>query len=551
MTYTRLYGTPTARSRTLDTTSAPIAPSGYTPSRVIGQGVVGTVFEVTREGRSFALKQQSCDEAIPATVLTECMVAAQCEHPCINPVVDIAFGHEEMGGGLSGDETDTAIPHAPTHSHLVMRLASDGHLGAYMGLRAPILSQRAATGPVSPFSTAAPPRQATLSFNERRQLAFDILAALSFLHEHSVIHGDLSPHNVVVHRGRARLIDFGLAVRDVGQPKGGDAQSLCFRAPEVFLAGAWGPAVDMWSYGCLLRWVLFADAEDYLFDTTPYTGDGAAFFRQLLRHRRHSATWPATAAERQHYLQLTMGENYAGRPYDSDFPAVWRPRYHLTRDQELAVRALTRECLRVDARERPTAAAALCSPLFHGLPSVKGTWHGVAAPLRTLPAAPELQQLRQDAQALQLGDATLLLACDLYSRWHDRALSPTEATSYRFASLYIAAALTAHAYPVIGEQWGTAAALHALTATYQREYLPAAALEGTDPAVPPPLSAYVAHLARLLDYQLYPDNLFTTHGETATTRAVLHAVIDGRLGRMAMRFWQQRRYRELLGMATE
>lgn len=530
----RLYETPRISSPPpADTSPDAPAPSttvpdplpDYVPHGVIGQGVMGTIFEVACEGRRFALKSQGfIDGNVPATTLAECMAATQCEHPCINPVVDILFTGEESTA------PPTTPPAVPTRAQLVMRLAADGHLGAYMGLQRLMPSQRS-------WTAAPSARLATLPFAERRQFAFDIVSALAFLHAHSVIHGDLSPHNVVVHRGRARLIDFGLALRDVGQPKGGDVQSLCFRAPEVFLQGVWGTAVDMWSFGCLLRWVLFADVEDYLFDTAPYQADAAGFFQQLLRHRRHAASWPATAAERAQYRLLTGGHDYSGRVDDGDFPATWRPRYGLSHDQEKALRVLVQGCLRMDARRRLTAADALRSPLFDGLTPLTGTWHGTLPALPVIPACDQLQLLRQHAHALQLTDTTLLLAVDLYSR------APDYGRDYLFASLYIAAALSAHAYPMIGERWGVAAALHAIIMYHQREREQEAAGAA--------LTSAVTQLAAALGYRLYPDNLFTTLGENAVTRAIMHAFIDGRLGRMATRFWQQRRFHELLGMAEE
>lgn len=80
--------------------------------------------------------------------------------------------------------------------------------------------------------------------------------ALAFAHEHDVIHGDVSPGNVLIRRsdGAAKLTDFGLA-RRAGEntPKlGGDiAGTYGYMAPEVLQGETATSLSDLYSLGAL------------------------------------------------------------------------------------------------------------------------------------------------------------------------------------------------------------------------------------------------------------------------------------------------------------
>jgi len=52
-----------------------------------------------------------------------------------------------------------------------------------------------------------------LPSSQQLPLVKDIAGGLKYLHEHPIIHGDLTPSNVLInHEGRAMLTDFGLSV---------------------------------------------------------------------------------------------------------------------------------------------------------------------------------------------------------------------------------------------------------------------------------------------------------------------------------------------------
>jgi serine/threonine protein kinase len=109
-----------------------------------------------------------------------------------------------------------------------------------------------------------------LSVDAFVRYASQLADALAYAHEHGVVHRDLKASNVVVNRdGRAKMLDFGLAVREptagldevtrsqtpFANP-GEIAGTLGYMAPEV-LKGRPGDALsDVWSLGVLFHRML-------------------------------------------------------------------------------------------------------------------------------------------------------------------------------------------------------------------------------------------------------------------------------------------------------
>ena len=84
-----------------------------------------------------------------------------------------------------------------------------------------------------------------------RRIYKEVCQAVRYLHERSIIHGDVKPENVVMtKKGEAKLCDFGSASR-FGQQRS-NSGTLEYLAPESVLNYPQNHKVDVWSLGILL-----------------------------------------------------------------------------------------------------------------------------------------------------------------------------------------------------------------------------------------------------------------------------------------------------------
>ncbi|KAL3282774.1 hypothetical protein HHI36_005941 [Cryptolaemus montrouzieri] len=92
------------------------------------------------------------------------------------------------------------------------------------------------------------------SLNLTRRFAKSLLKCLRLLHKENIIHCDLKPENILLkQRGSTsiKVIDFGSSCY-TNQRIYTYIQSRFYRSPEVILGLSYGPAIDMWSLGCIL-----------------------------------------------------------------------------------------------------------------------------------------------------------------------------------------------------------------------------------------------------------------------------------------------------------
>ena len=99
-----------------------------------------------------------------------------------------------------------------------------------------------------------------------RDVAEDTIQCLELLSRLQIVHADLKPENILLRpaaddvgsgpadepeRMRAKVIDFGSSCFAHGKVHT-YIQSRYYRSPEVVLGLGYGPAIDMWSLGCIL-----------------------------------------------------------------------------------------------------------------------------------------------------------------------------------------------------------------------------------------------------------------------------------------------------------
>jgi dual specificity tyrosine-phosphorylation-regulated kinase 2/3/4 len=87
-----------------------------------------------------------------------------------------------------------------------------------------------------------------------RRFTFALVKCLYALSKFDIIHCDLKPENILLkqqNRSGIKVIDFGSSCFS-NKRVHTYIQSRYYRSPEVILCGKYGPAIDMWSLGCIL-----------------------------------------------------------------------------------------------------------------------------------------------------------------------------------------------------------------------------------------------------------------------------------------------------------
>ena len=88
----------------------------------------------------------------------------------------------------------------------------------------------------------------------------ELILAIDFLHENSIIYRDLKPDNILISKfGHVKLVDFGLSKKLLLENKG-RTYSICgtpeYLAPEMLLGNGYSYSVDWWSLGVLFYEIL-------------------------------------------------------------------------------------------------------------------------------------------------------------------------------------------------------------------------------------------------------------------------------------------------------
>ncbi|KAM4705160.1 cyclin-dependent kinase 6 [Rhinophrynus dorsalis] len=181
-----------------------------------------------------------------------------------------------------------------------------------------------------------------------KDMMFQLLQGLDFLHSHRVVHRDLKPQNILVtSNGQIKLADFGLArIYSFQMALTSVVVTLWYRAPEVLLQSSYATPVDLWSVGCIF----------------------AEMFRRKPLFRGNSDV-----------DQLGKIFDVIGLPEEEEWPsdvAVPRlafsfrhpqPIEHVVPDIDEQGKDLLIKCLMFSPAKRIAAFSALSHPYFHDL----------------------------------------------------------------------------------------------------------------------------------------------------------------------------------------
>ena len=255
-----------------------------------------------------------------------------------------------------------------------------------------------------------------LSTSLLRLFLGQLLQALQALRHSGIIHCDIKPENVLLvslHSGQVKLIDFGSACAD-GRTVYSYIQSRFYRAPEVVLGCAYGPAIDMWSLGAVaaelfLGLPLFPGASEFnllqritdalgpLPDSLLAAGKNTAkFFKQthaagwqMMSPAEHEAvTGKPPSLGKRYFAGTTLADIINGAPMRKGLAEAEQATERASRaallDWLLGVMA-------PDPQARWTPAQAALHPFITGAP-LQGRWtppQHVAVPLAAYPQSPQ------------------------------------------------------------------------------------------------------------------------------------------------------------------
>lgn len=182
---------------------------------------------------------------------------------------------------------------------------------------------------------------------EIRNMCFQILQGLAYMHHNGYIHCDLKPANILVSKNNVvKIGDLG-SVREVNSAQPYQVTTLSYNAPEVFLrAPAYNSSVDMWAVGAIMTELYINELVFY------YEGDVLVKICSVLGTPTDT-TWASG-------LDLARNICYKFQ----DFPGV-RFSELLSSASPDAVNLIA-SLLSWCPSDRPTAMQALQHPFFHG-----------------------------------------------------------------------------------------------------------------------------------------------------------------------------------------
>ena len=184
--------------------------AGYTIKRGVGIGGFGEVyFAINDAGKEVALKRIQRNLDVEVRGVRQCL---NLKHPNLIALFDIQFDQEEQGW-------------------IVMEYVSGGNLRDL----------------VERYPTGLPMPELCHWFGQ-------IVAGVTYLHEHGVVHRDLKPANIFEDQGIVKIGDYGLSKYISCSRRGGQTESVGtfhYMAPEIG-KGEYGKEIDVYAMGVML-----------------------------------------------------------------------------------------------------------------------------------------------------------------------------------------------------------------------------------------------------------------------------------------------------------
>lgn len=200
-------------------------------------------------------------------------------------------------------------------------------------------------------------RKKKLSVGLLRRVLHDVCSALAFAHARMLIHRDVKPENVMLHRNQAILIDWGISrgcTSPAPQAYTPNQTTLWYRAPEILIGEPYNMAVDLWSLGvmtielCLGRHV--------------FRGSGEV--DQLRQYIKLLGPPPKDVFSRWDRWCSVLGLDKASSVQEGDRTAWWTS---IVKDPLLA--SFVDSLLRWDPRSRSSLSTLLLHPWFFSISS--------------------------------------------------------------------------------------------------------------------------------------------------------------------------------------
>lgn len=88
-----------------------------------------------------------------------------------------------------------------------------------------------------------------MQLGQLRPYLVDTCLGLEVVHRNNLIHRDIKPSNILIHKGQAKLGDFGRATNDIVKGYGGPDGYVDHLAPEVYRDSVTSIGTDIWAFG--------------------------------------------------------------------------------------------------------------------------------------------------------------------------------------------------------------------------------------------------------------------------------------------------------------